>query len=218
MIRKPNDADSSRFPLRSGMSQTSTGLIVSIKAGDSAAWNRFAMLYTPLIRYWCRKPGGGQLSHQDRQDIAQKVLLKVHLSISEFDEKREGRSLRAWLRTITRNTIADHLEFVAKRNPLNQPIGDFDHGQYDSPFELEEEPEKEKIILLRQVMEFVKPEFPDRDWEIVHLFVNAEKTSSEVAQIMNMNGDTVRRIKNRIIARLRSEYQLLGLDDELPLR
>lgn len=177
-------------------------------------------LYTPLIRHWCKKPGGGTLTRQDRQDITQEVLRKVSQSVGEFDEQREGRSLRAWLRTITANAIADHLEFVEKRRGVNHLMSDTGHFKYPSQkpieLEIEEEPETEKILLLRQILKIVEPEFSKRDFEIVGLFVNAEKTSAEVAEIMDMKPDTVRRIKNRILVRIRQEYDSLGLSDEMP--
>lgn len=221
MARRPRDADSSQFPYKGDVDPTSTGLIVLIKDGESTAWDRFVTLYAPLIRHWCEKPGGGTLTRQDRQDIMQEVLTKVSKAIGEFDENRPGRSLRAWLRSITQNTIADHLEFVARRLPVSRLMSDTGHFKYDkqaeSPIEEEsEEEESEKIILLEQVLEIVRPEFSDRDWDIMQLFVFAEKTSSEVGQDMNMKADTVRRLKNRVLARIRREYEALGLDDEMP--
>lgn len=215
-MRKPNDADSSQFPYQGDAGPTSSGLIAGVKEGETEAWDRFVRLYTPLIRYWCLKPGGGLLTRQDRQDIAQEVLRKVSLAVDGFDEKRAGRSLRAWLRTITQNTIADHLEFAAKRKAVNRLASDTGHFKFDKPVELEEEPEKERIVLLRQVMEIVQPLFSERDWAIVNLFVNAEKTSKQVAEILDMKPDSVRKIKNRVLARIRREYEALDLADEIP--
>ena len=216
MPRKPHDADSSRFPYKGPVSPTSTGLILRIKDGESAAWERFMMLYTPLIRHWCKKPGG-RLNRQDRQDIAQEVLARVNKAIGEFDEKREGRSLRAWLRTITQNVITDHLEYAAKRLPVSRLMSDTGHIKepYNKPFDLPEEP-NEKTILLRQILKIVKSEFSERDWEMMQLFVFAEKTSSEVAEVFDMKGDTVRRLKNRILKRIREEYETTIGVEEIP--
>lgn len=214
---KQNDADSSHYPYqgREALSPTSTGLILRIKEGETAAWERFVALYLPLIRHWCRRPGG-VLTRMDRQEIAQEVLLKVSRAIGDFDERREGRSLRAWLRKITENTIADKLEYVRKRLPVSRLMSDTGHFKYEKqPFELPEEP-TEAVILLRQVLKIVEPEFSPRDWEIVDLFVNGRQTSSQVAEAMDMHPETVRRIKNRILNRVRQEYETLGLEDEPP--
>lgn len=222
MPKKSKDSDSSQFAYKGGIGQTSTGLIIRVKEGESTAWGRFVSLYGPLIRAWLRKPGG-RLNRQDRQDILQEVLRKVSQSIGDFDEKREGRSLRAWLRTITQNAITDHLEFIEKRKTVNLLASDTGHFKYAAqkpiePFELKEEPETERIILLRQVMKSVKLEFSERDFEIVNLFINMDKTSKEVAEMIGdgLRPDTVRRIKNRVLARIRTEYANLGLADEIP--
>lgn len=217
---KRNDSDSSYHPYKGNLSPTSTTLIVQIRDGESVAWSRFMELYTPLIRYWCRKPGG-KLTRLDRQDITQEALAKVGKSIKDFDEHREGRSLRAWLRTITQHTIADFLDKNEKRKDVSQLMSDTGPHKhpgkeaYNKPFELVED-SREKIVLLRQVLKAVKLEFSREQWEVINLFVNAEKTSPEVAEAMNMKPDAVRKIKSRILKRIREEYAKLGLDDDLP--
>lgn len=221
MPPKPIDQDSSHYPYlgQEALSPTSTGLIVRIKGGDSAAWERFIALYLPLIRSWCKRPDG-VLTRMDRQEVAQEVLTNVAKGIADFDENREGRSLRAWLRKITENAIADKLSYIKKRLPVSRLASDTGHfkfeKQMEKPFELPEQP-NEKTILLQQILKIVEPEFSQRDWQIVDLFVNGEKTSSEVAEIMQMNGETVRRIKNKILVRIRQEYVAQGLEDEEPM-
>ena len=125
----------------------------------------------------------------------------------DFDLKREGRSFRAWLRTITQNSIVDFLEKKERRRPVSLLMADTGNFKeaFFKPFELPENEPEEKAILIRQVLKTLKSQFSDRDWDIVNLFVNAEKTSSEVAEIMGMNGETVRRIKNKILSRIRDE-------------
>ena len=214
--RQQKDKDSSFFPYQGGINPTSTTLILRIQNGEMVAWNRFMELYTPLLRKWCRKPGG-KLTRQDRQDITQDVLSKVGKAVKDFDVNREGRSLRAWLRTITQNTIADYLEKNEKRKNVSRLISDTGSIKepYNKSFELTEEPD-EKIILLRQVLKTIKPQFREEHWEVVDLFVNAEKTSTEIAEIMKMKPEAVRKIKSRILKRIRDEYESLGIKDELP--
>ena len=206
MVVKPSDSDSSYHCYQGSISPTSTTLIVRIKEGEPEGWNRFMRLYAPLIRRWCKKPGG-RLTRQDRQDITQEVLIKVGRAVTDFDLKRESRSFRAWLRTITQNSIVDFLEKKERRRPVSLLMSDTGHFKetHYQPFELPENEPEEKAILIRQVLKTLKSQFSDRDWEIVNLFVNAEKTSSEVAEVMGMNGETVRRIKNRILSRIRDE-------------
>ena len=214
--RKLNDADSSHQQYLGPVATTSTSLIVQIRDGNSVAWNRFAKIYSPLIRHWCKKPGG-KLTRTDRQDITQEVLVKVGKAISDFDEHRAGRSLRAWLRTITQNTIADYLDKCEKRKGVSRLMSDTGHIKepYNKPLELEEDP-NEKTILMQQILKTVEPLFSKEHWEVIRLLVFAEKNSTEVAEIMDMTPAAVRKIKSRIVKRIREEYESLGIDDDLP--
>lgn len=146
-LKKFNDNDSSHQRYTGPVASTSTTLLVQIRNGNPVAWSRFAGIYSPLIRHWCKKPGG-KLTRTDRQDITQEVLAKVAKSIERFDETREGRSFRAWLRTITQRTIADHLEKIEKQKDVSRLMSEIGpHGAcrkepYDKPFELTEESQR----------------------------------------------------------------------------
>lgn len=218
--KKLKDDDSTQNRLAEPIASTSTTLLLRIREGDPIAWNRFVEIYSPLIRHWCKKPGG-KLTRTDRQDITQEVLAKVGKSIGRFEETREGRSFRAWLRTITQCTIVDHLEEIKKRKDISRLMSDTGphkpNGKepYNKPFELTEEPD-ERVILLQQILRTVQPLFNEEHWEVIQLLVIAENSSSEVAEIMNMKGNTVRKIKSRILKRIREEYAKLGIDDEIP--
>lgn len=214
--KKPIDGDSTQNRLAGLPPPTSTGLLIRIRGGDPIAWTHFSKIYSPLIRYWCKKPGG-KLTRADRQDITQEVLAKVSKSITGFDETREGRSFRAWLRAITQCTIADHLDRIEKQKDISRLMSDTGHIKepYNKPFELAEEPD-EKVILMRQVLKAVKPFFCDEHWEVINLLVFAEKNSSETAEILGKTPAAVRKIKSRIVKRMWTEYAALGIDDDLP--
>ena len=181
-------------------------------------------LYVPLIQFWCRK-AKDRLDRPDRQDILQEVLRKVHKSIDKFDHAKEGRFFRAWLRKITENTIIDHLKDRKKKKAVTQLYSDTGHikGPIRPPapapdagdFELTEEP-SEKIVLLRQILKTIRPDFSEKSWDIFHLLVIAQKPSVEVAAQMNLKPDSVRRTRIRILQRIYAEYEKLGLSDELP--
>lgn len=214
--RKLKDTDSSAFPYKDGINPTSTSLLIRIQNKEILAWSRFMELYTPLIRDWCKKPGG-KLNRQDRQDATQEVFVKAAKAIKDFDIHREGRSFRAWLRVITTNVINDFLEKRAKRKDVDRLMSDSGpiKETYGLSFELSEDP-NEKQVLLRQVLKSIKPQFSDRDWEILNLLVNAGKNSTEVASIMGVSGAVVRQVKSRILKRIREEYETLGIQDDLP--
>ncbi len=204
---RPDD-DSSHFKYRGGDNPTSTSLLIRLKNGESLAWDTFMSLYVPLIQYWCRKVKD-KLKRPDRQDILQEVLQKVGKSIGKFDHAGESRHFRAWLRRITENCIIDHLNEREKRKDVSQLFSDTGHikGPIRPPtpdpfdFELTEEP-SERIVLLRQILKMIRPDFSEKSWDIFNLLVNAEKPSSEVAAQMEMKPDSVRRTRTRILNRI----------------
>jgi len=84
------------------ISSTASSLIQGLKANDSAAWNRLAKTYSPLVYAWCRRSG---LAPADVADVAQEVFLAVYRSIGGFRHGQPGDTFRGWLWQITRNAI-----------------------------------------------------------------------------------------------------------------
>lgn len=83
---------------------TSASLVRQVAAGDAQAWERFANLYVPLVYGWARQAG---LQASDALDVSQNVFLSVLRNVSMFTSDEPGQSVRRWLRTITRNVVAD---------------------------------------------------------------------------------------------------------------
>lgn len=86
---------------------TSTSLISLIKNRDEEGWRCVTDLYSPLIYYWCRK---SNMPPEDAADIVQDVFRSVLLRINDFERDSESGSFRAWLWTITRNKVRDHIK------------------------------------------------------------------------------------------------------------
>src|SRR3954451_16054692 len=83
----------------------SNSLLEGVKSRDARAWQRLVDLYGPLVYHWCCRPG---LRREDRADIFQEVFRTLAEKIDIFCRDRPGGTFRGWLRTITRNKIADH--------------------------------------------------------------------------------------------------------------
>src|SRR5947209_14130289 len=69
-----------------------------------AAWERFALLYTPLIYTWGRQVG---LQEQDASDLVQEVFVKLVQVLPTFTYHAHKGGFRRWLRTVTLNTWRD---------------------------------------------------------------------------------------------------------------
>lgn len=195
---------------------TSSTLLLGIKNNEKEAWDRFVFLYQPLIRFWCRR-AGKVLTLSDRQDITQQVLFKVSRAIIHFDKKK---SLRAWLQTITKNTIIDFLRKYENTQQFEQLLSDTNYSMEEyasvshSALDLSED-QKERITLIRQIRKLLESKIKKEHWEIFDLFVNAGKTPKEIGLIMNMKPDTARKIKQRIIKQFQDEIQKIDQNEIL---
>src|SRR6516164_1338486 len=100
-------------PVRSvAETSTSRSLLVQLKDGLPAAWERLTSLYAPLVYHWCR---GMRLAEQDMPDVFQQVFQSVAAHIQAFHKNRPGDSFRHWLRAITRNKVRDHFRRRARQ-------------------------------------------------------------------------------------------------------
>src|SRR3954453_12402925 len=91
---------------------TSRSLLVQLKDGQPAAWERLTSLYAPLVYHWCR---GMRLAEQDMPDVFQQVFQSVASHIQGFHKDRPGDTFRNWLRAITRNKVRDHYRRKARQ-------------------------------------------------------------------------------------------------------
>src|SRR5262245_49975988 len=66
---------------------------------DQQAWQRFVLLYTPLLFYWARRMG---LSQDEAADLVQEVLTLLVQKLPDFHYDRH-KNFRNWLHTLTVN-------------------------------------------------------------------------------------------------------------------
>ena len=90
---------------------TSRSLLMQLKDGQPAAWERLTSLYAPLVYHWCWSM---RLAEQDMPDVFQQVFQSVASHIGGFHKDRPGDTFRHWLRTITRNKVRDHFRRIAR--------------------------------------------------------------------------------------------------------
>ena len=221
---KFSDNDSSYFRDPGSENKTSTAFLIQLQGRDGKAWQDFMELYVPLIQRWCRAKG--YLSRLERQDILLEVLRKVADSMDQFDRNRQERSFRGWLRRITENQIVDYIREKAKNQEMATLYSDPNdlHESVPTPqlFEIDDtntDPEQEageQLILLKQVLNRIQPEFRAKSWDVFHLLFVAEKDSAEVAETMHMTSEAVRQIRSRILKRIREEYAKWGIETDLP--
>ncbi len=188
----------------SGFGSTSFGLISDVKKADDAAWQRLVNLYSPLIAYWCRQAG---VTSHDTADLTQDVFRSLATSIETFHRDQEGDSFRGWLRTVTRNKIADYLRLEAR---TLSAVGGTDHqlvlGQLPNDGEGSNKicPSWE-VPPFRAAVELVRCEFEQRTWRAFWRTAVDGQSASQVAEELGMSHAAVRKAKSRILNRMRAE-------------
>lgn len=190
---------------------TSRSLLVQLKDGQPAAWERLTALYAPLVYQWCRSM---RLAEQDVPDVFQQVFQAVASHIQGFHRDRPGDTFRNWLRAITRNKVRDHFRRTARQA---QAAGGTDAQVYFSqvaaplpgPEEAEEsaphDEEGEVRLLLRGALEQVRELVHPQTWQAFWKVVVEGKSPEEVGEELAMRPGSVRVAKSRVLSRLRAE-------------
>ena len=198
-------------PVRSvAETATSRSLLMQLKDGQAAAWERLTSLYAPLVYHWCR---GMRLAEQDMPDVFQQVFQSVAAHIRGFHKDRPGDTFRHWLRAITRNKVRDHFRRCARQA---QAAGGTDAHIYFSQLAAPVDPEAaeecdvhdeegETRQLLRGALEQIRGQVHPRTWQAFWKVVVEGKTPEEAGQELAMRPGTVRVAKSRVLSRLRAE-------------
>jgi RNA polymerase sigma-70 factor (ECF subfamily) len=190
---------------------TSRSLLMQLKDGQPAAWERLTSLYAPLVYHWCRQM---RLPEQDMADVFQQVFQSVASHIQAFHRDRPDDTFRHWLRAITRNKVRDHFRRAARQaqaaggtdaqiyfSQLAAPSADPEAGEEKDAHE----EEGEMRLLLRGALEQIRGHVHPQTWQAFWKVVVEGKTPEEVGQELAMRPGTVRVAKSRVLARLRSE-------------
>lgn len=190
---------------------TSRSLLMQLKDGQPAAWERLTALYAPLVYRWCREM---RLAEQDMPDIFQEVFRSVAAHIQAFHKDRPGDTFRHWLRAITRNKVRDHFRRRARQA---QAAGGTDAQIYFSQVaapaaDAEEadagdahDEEGEIRQLLHSALEQIRGQVHPQTWQAFWKVVVEGKTPEEVGEELGMRPGTVRVAKSRVLSRLRAQ-------------
>lgn len=182
---------------------TSTQLLARVRQNEQGAWNQLVSLYAPLIYRWCCQSG---MQASDATDITQEVFRAVTANIQRFRRDRPSDSFRAWLRTITRNKVLDHVRRERAR-PVAVGGSDAKLAMQNLREELEPTDEAdERLLLLRRAMGIVQDQFEPRTWQAFMLNAVEGRSAQQVAQELQMTVPSVWKAKSRVMQRLREQF------------
>jgi RNA polymerase sigma-70 factor (ECF subfamily) len=180
------------------MDSTSPSLLVRLRdPAESAAWDRFTKLYTPLLFIWARRQG---LQDADAADLVQDVLYTLVKVMPGFLYDR-SKGFRDWLKTVLLNKWRDRLR-KRSAGELKEEVPD----QTASPIAALEE-EEYRAYVLKQALELMQAEFAPKTWKACWEHVVQGRSAAEVAAELGISEGSVYVAKSRVLARLRAELE-----------
>jgi RNA polymerase sigma-70 factor (ECF subfamily) len=165
--------------------------------GNSAAWERFLGLYTPLLYRHARSLG---LQEADAADLVQDVLTLLFRKLPEFRHAGPG-SFRAWLRVVMRNKLAER-----RRQRVPATAEEAALAELESPDEqgaLEETEYRRHLV--QQGLVALRDEFPATTWKAFERYALDGCEVEQVAAELGVRVGTVYAAKSRVLSRLRQE-------------
>lgn len=191
-------------------SSTSVSLLDSVRRGDQEAWSRFAAIYVPLVYQWARQ---ARLQEDDARDVSQEVFLSVIKNLPGFRAEEPGQSLRAWLRTITKNAVIDLFRRKKRQNEESWVSRADLEWLDEEDEEAVREREEERKLLLRRAFEVVKVDFEPVTWQMFWQVTVEELPAAEVAAQRGVSAWAVYKARSRVLSRVRE-----ALADFFPVR
>lgn len=145
--------------------------------------------YSKVVRYIWTKLG----NQQDAEDLAGEVFLYCYSHYEEYDPEKS--SLTTWLYLIVNSRLKNHYRDTKTFVDLEDVVGVLpdDSVDMDSCVYLEQ---------LKTQMAQALQQLPERQRRIVMLRYFEDRSSSEIAQIMNMSSVNVRVQMSRALDRL----------------
>jgi RNA polymerase sigma-70 factor (ECF subfamily) len=165
---------------------------------DEPHWERFVLLFTPLLSRWGHRLG---VPAADAEDLLQEVFTILFRTLPEFHYDPD-RSFRAWLWTVFyRQTLA-----WRKRQARHLPLSAEQLEALACPDRVPEAAESEyRRVLLARVLQIVKTDFPVQTWQLFWQVAVEGRRGADVARQLGVTPNTVYLARSRVLARLREE-------------
>lgn len=174
-------------------------------AGDGQAFARLYDEYEGRIFNFCLRIVGGQ---EDAADATQDAFLKVLQRLPKFPADQE-LNFGAYLFTAARNASYDVIGKRKKADPVDlipesgaRPLDGDERGRMDL------DPERAALLgALQLQVQAANERLPERQREVLALREVEELSYDEIAEIMDMNRNSVAQLISRARIKLRDELQ-----------
>ena len=195
------------MPTETSSHATRSSLLHRARQRDALAWRELVDLYGPLIAYWCRQC---RIDDHSAADCVQEVFASVAIAIDAFRPERSSGSFRAWLWTITRHKVLDHLR-RANRSPNATGAGGstafgFMQQVVDANTIIPDEEPTGKLQLqqlTKRALDQVESEFEPKTWQAFWRSTVDGIATEIVARELSISSAAVRQSRSRILRRIR---------------
>ena len=185
---------------------TSRSLMMQLKDGQPAAWERLTSLYAPLVYHWCRTM---RLAEQDVPDVFQQVFQAVVAHIQGFHKDTPSDTFRGWLRTITQHKVLDYYrKLVREPRGAGGTDAQIRFAKLPAAEALDEDGSSERRAdrgVVGRALKLIRSEFEERTWRAFWLTAVEDRVPKEVAIELGMSAGAVRVAKSRVLRRIREE-------------
>lgn len=184
--------------------ETRESLLIQLRdAENREAWFEFAAIYRPMVYRMARRRG---LQDADSQDLAQRVLLSVAGSISQWKSDPERGRFRSWLARVARNAIID--TFRRERPDAGEGGSAVMQRLAQEPVPADDELEREhRREVFRWAAKQVRWEFEDTTWLAFWLTTVEGRSTADVAEELDKSVGSVYTAKSRVMKRLQEKVQ-----------
>ncbi len=184
------------------MTSTSFTLLQRVRhRDDQAAWERFVLLYTPLLFRWAQRAG---LAEQDAIDMVQDVFANLLVELPRFEFDPARGPFRAWLKTVTVNQCRKQQrkrQLAAGRGGDDDPLqvligGDAWEEIWNADYQ---------AYVLRRAMQIMQSQFEPKTWQAAWELAVNRLTAAEAGEKLGLSESAVYIAKSRVMRRLRHE-------------
>ena len=175
-------------------------------AKDVTAWDEFASIYSPVIY---RVAIGRGFQPADAENLVQEVLTAVARSVSQWLEREDRGSFRAWLLRISRNKSVDMLTRRGSRSlGRDGSIAEQLLAQIPAPSDLTRELDLEYgQSVFKWAAEKVRQTVADITWKAFWMTSVDGLSVEDVAEKLQVGTGQVYCARSRIMAKIKKLVQ-----------
>jgi len=179
---------------------TRSSLVAGLKEFSEERWIRFALVYTPLLRFWIRRKN---VPVAQVDDVLQESFRSICTGIGSFERDAARGTFRGWLRAIVERRVADHF----RSQPPEFSIPQDRLANVATPLQKEPEAIESEQQVLEEIraraLELVRRSTTEKTWQMFWMSAVEQHPTAEIARHFGVTTAAVRVAKQRVLQRLR---------------